>query len=152
MTGDVISLVLRQGNTEGCTELSGFPKTSQMSDRAIFFDPTRRRWSWVKRLGTLAGLVAAVTVSVWLVSLFMVPILPGFEGITKPIVRKMQPMLHLPRHQQKMKQFIAERERKKLFAAIAADLRQKQARAAQPPVQSANIVAAFYAPWEETGL
>src|SRR5438552_17196003 len=100
-----------------------------MSDRAIFFDPTRRRWSWVKRFGTLAGLAAAVTASVWLVSLFAVPILPGFEGITKPIVRKMRPMLHIPRHQQKMKQFIAERDRKKLVAAIAADRRPEPARA-----------------------
>jgi cellulose synthase/poly-beta-1,6-N-acetylglucosamine synthase-like glycosyltransferase/spore germination protein YaaH/peptidoglycan/xylan/chitin deacetylase (PgdA/CDA1 family) len=123
-----------------------------MSDRAIFFDPTRRRWSWVKRLGTLAGLVAAVTMSVWLVSLFASPILPGFEGITKPIVRKMQPMLHLPHRQQKMTQFLAERSRKKLFAAIAQDFKQKQAVAAQPLVRSENIVAAFYAPWEETGL
>src|SRR5207244_9507022 len=32
------------------------------------------------------------------------------------------------------------------------DRRQRQARAAQPPIQSGNIVAAFYAPWEETGL
>src|SRR5437764_2173067 len=123
-----------------------------MSDRAIFFDPTRRRWSWVKRLGTLLGLVSAVTVSVWLVSLFAVPILPGFEGITKPIVRSFRPMLHLPRHQQKMTQFIAERERKKVIAAFLQDRRQRQARAAQPPIRSANIVAAFYAPWEETGL
>jgi cellulose synthase/poly-beta-1,6-N-acetylglucosamine synthase-like glycosyltransferase/spore germination protein YaaH len=123
-----------------------------MSDRAIFFDPTRRRWSWVKRLGTLLGLVAAVTVSVWLVSLFAVPILPGFDGITKPIVRGMRPMLHLPRHHQKMLKFVAEREQKKLLATIAQDRKPKQARAALPPIQSANIVAAFYAPWEETGL
>jgi cellulose synthase/poly-beta-1,6-N-acetylglucosamine synthase-like glycosyltransferase/spore germination protein YaaH/peptidoglycan/xylan/chitin deacetylase (PgdA/CDA1 family) len=123
-----------------------------MSDRAIFFDPTRRRWSWVKRLGTLAGLGAAVTVSVWLVSLFAAPILPGFDGITRPIVRKFQPMLHLPRHQQKMTQFIADRERKKLFKAILKDRQPSLARAAQPPIRSANIVAAFYAPWEETGL
>jgi cellulose synthase/poly-beta-1,6-N-acetylglucosamine synthase-like glycosyltransferase/spore germination protein YaaH/peptidoglycan/xylan/chitin deacetylase (PgdA/CDA1 family) len=123
-----------------------------MSDRAIFFDPTRRRWSWVKRFGTLLGLVAAVTVSVWLVSLFAAPILPGFEGITKPIVRKFRPMLHLPSHQQRMTQFIADRERKKVIAGFLRDRRQRQARAALPPIQSANIVAAFYAPWEETGL
>ena len=108
-----------------------------MSDRAIFFDPTRRRWPWVKRLGTLLGLVAAVTVSVWLVSLFAVPILPGFEGITKPFVRRVRPMLHLPIHQQKMKQFIAERTRKQLFAAIVQDRR--LSRAAQPPIRSGNI-------------
>src|SRR5437764_8510919 len=123
-----------------------------MSDRAIFFDPTRRRWSWVKRLGTLLGFAAAVTVSVWLVSLFAVPILPGFVGITTPIVRSFRPMLHVPRHHQKMTQFIATRERKKLFDAIVQDRKPKQARAAQPPIQSANIVAAFYAPWGETGL
>src|SRR5947208_10221773 len=123
-----------------------------MSDRAIFFDPTRRRWSWVKRLGTLAGLAAAVTVSVWLVSLFAAPILPGFDGITRPIVRRARAMIHLPSHQERLKQYRLEKVRKSLLTTFAKDYRQRLARAARPPVQASNIVAAFYAPWEETGL
>src|SRR5262249_48498734 len=123
-----------------------------MSDRAIFFDPTRRRWSWVKRLGTLAGLVAVVTASVWLVSLFAAPILPGFDGITKPLVRNARAMIHLPSHSERLKQFRFEQARKQLLTEVAKDHRRKVAAAAKPPIQSNNVVAAFYAPWEETGL
>ncbi len=123
-----------------------------MSDRAIFFDPTRRRWSWVKRLGTLLGLVAAVTVSVWLVSLFAAPVLPGFNGITIPILRPLRRRLHLTHHQAKLKQYLADVERKKLLSSIAQDRKQGLARAAKGPIRTGNIVAAFYAPWEEVGL
>ena len=56
-------------------------------------------------VGTLLGLVTAVTMSVWLVSLFAAPILPGFRGITEPIVRKVRPMIHLPSHSERMKQY-----------------------------------------------
>jgi cellulose synthase/poly-beta-1,6-N-acetylglucosamine synthase-like glycosyltransferase/spore germination protein YaaH/peptidoglycan/xylan/chitin deacetylase (PgdA/CDA1 family) len=116
-----------------------------MSDRAIFFDPTRRRWSWIKRVGTLLGLASAVTVSVWLVSLFAAPVLPGFEGITIPIKRALRPRLHLPSR-------YANRESRKLRAHLAQDGRRLRARAALPPVRANNIVAAFYAPWQEIGL
>ena len=116
-----------------------------MHDRAVFYDPTRRRWWWVKRLGTLVGLASAVTVSIWLVSLFVAPILPGFEGITIPIRRALRPQLHLPRHH-------ANRDRKALLAGIARDHQRLVARAAAPPIRTNNIVAAFYAPWQEIGL
>ncbi|MEA2344347.1 MAG: hypothetical protein QOF63_2516, partial [Thermoanaerobaculia bacterium] len=62
-------------------------RLSTMSDRAVFFDPTHRRWWWVKRLGTLLGLLAVVTISAWLVSLFTAPLLPGVRGITEAIKR-----------------------------------------------------------------
>src|SRR5438552_15482726 len=123
-----------------------------MSDRAIFYDPTRRRWSWVKRLGTLAGLVGAVAMGIWLVSLFAAPILPGFRGITVPIGRSLRRRIHLPRRQTKMQQFLLDQERKKLLGQIAGARREFLARAAQPPIRTNNIVAAFYAPWEEVGL
>src|SRR3954469_24759056 len=123
-----------------------------MSDRAVFFDPSRRRWWWVKRFGTLAGLVAAVTTSFWLLSLFAAPILPGFEGITIPIKRALRHQLHPLRHQARLKQFLADRERKNLLAGIGRDKQQRLARAARPPIRSNNIVAAFYAPWQEIGM
>src|SRR5258706_3615532 len=123
-----------------------------MSDRAIFFDPTRRRWSWFKRFGTLAGLAAAVAMSVWLVSFLVAPDLPGFDGIARPIGRKARAMIPLPSHQERLKQYRLEKTRKQLLTALAQDHRQRLARAARPPIQTSNIVAAFYAPWEETGL
>src|SRR3954452_7508638 len=82
-------------------------RLSTMSDRAVFFDPTHRRWWWVKRIGTMLGLFSVVAVSIWLLSLFTAPLLPGFRGITTPIVRALRPRLHLPHHDSKLKQYLA---------------------------------------------
>ena len=128
------------------------PGTAFMSDSAIFFDPSRRRWWWIKRVGTLMGLFAVVTVSVWLVSLFTVPLLPGIEGITAPIKRTLRRSIHLPRHQSALHRFMLKRERERLLAQVAKQQASLRARAAQPPVKAPVIVAAFYAPWQETGL
>ncbi len=123
-----------------------------VSDTAVFFDPSHRRWWWIKRLGTLAGLFAVLTVSVWLVSLFTVPLLPGVPGITVAIRRSLRKSIHLPRHQTRLQQFLLRRERLKLLTEIANEQKVRRARAALPPIQGGNIVAAFYAPWQETGL
>ncbi len=127
-----------------------------MSDSAIFFDPTRRRWWWIKRLGTLLGLIAVVTVSVWLLSLFTAPLLPPLPGINGPITaaikKAVRRSIKLPRRQTRLQQYLLKRDRGKLLALIARDAKLRAARAARPPIQAPNIVAAFYAPWEETGI
>jgi len=128
-----------------------------MSDRAVFFDPSRRRWWWIKRLGTLVGLFAVVTVSVWLLSLFTVPFLPTLPGITGPslttaIRRSLRRSIHLPRHQTRLEQFLLKRDRQRLLSQISHEQQIQHTRAARPPIQGGNIVAAFYAPWQETGL
>ena len=124
-----------------------------MTDRAVFFDPSRRRWWWIKRIVTLLGLASAATISVWLISLFTAPLLPGILGLTTPITRSLRRSLHFPRHQSELQQFKFKKDRDRLFAEIAKDRLQKQAREALPPISGATgIVAAFYAPWQETGL
>jgi cellulose synthase/poly-beta-1,6-N-acetylglucosamine synthase-like glycosyltransferase/spore germination protein YaaH/peptidoglycan/xylan/chitin deacetylase (PgdA/CDA1 family) len=122
-----------------------------MSD-AVFFDPTRRRWWWIKRLGTLFGLFSVIAVSVWLVSLFTAPLLPGVKGITEPIRRSLRRSIRLPRHQTRLQQFLLRREREKLLTQIAGEQKVRRERAALPPRRGGDIVAAFYAPWQETGL
>jgi cellulose synthase/poly-beta-1,6-N-acetylglucosamine synthase-like glycosyltransferase/spore germination protein YaaH/peptidoglycan/xylan/chitin deacetylase (PgdA/CDA1 family) len=123
-----------------------------MHDSAVFYDPSRRRWWWIKRVGTLLGLGAVAAISLWLVSLFTVPLLPGFRGITTPIIRTIRRSAHFPRHQSRLQQFLLHKDREKLLGAIAKDRVTLTARAARPPIKSVPIVAAFYAPWEETGL
>ena len=127
-----------------------------MSDHAVFFDPSRRRWWWVKRLGTLLGLVVVVTISAWLLSLFTAPLLPGMPGITTAIVRSLKRSVHFPRHQTRAQQFLAKGERNRLLTAIANDKRRRLEWLAKNPVSKTEagngIVAAFYAPWQETGL
>jgi len=123
-----------------------------MSDAAIFFDPSRRRWWWIKRLGTLFGLFAVITISVWLVSLFTIPFLPGIAGITSPSLRTLKRAIHLPRHDARLRQYAAKQYQAKLLAAIAHDNQVHAVKASKPPIKGNDIVAAFYAPWLETGL
>src|SRR5438876_1436025 len=123
-----------------------------MSDRAVFFDPSHRRWWWIKRIGTLFGLFAVVTISVWLVSLFTVPFLPGLDVVTVRMLRTIRRSIHLPRHQARLTQFLFRRDRQRLLAEIFKMPTTQSTRAARPPIRGGGIVAAFYAPWQETGL
>jgi cellulose synthase/poly-beta-1,6-N-acetylglucosamine synthase-like glycosyltransferase/spore germination protein YaaH/peptidoglycan/xylan/chitin deacetylase (PgdA/CDA1 family) len=126
-----------------------------MSDNAVFFDPTRRRWWWVKRIGTLFGLLVVVTISGWLLSLFTSPLLPGVPGITTAIVRAVKRSI-FPKHQSRAEQFLAKKERNRLLSDIAKDRKRHLALQAKGPMHATaagtGIVAAFYAPWQETGL
>jgi cellulose synthase/poly-beta-1,6-N-acetylglucosamine synthase-like glycosyltransferase/spore germination protein YaaH/peptidoglycan/xylan/chitin deacetylase (PgdA/CDA1 family) len=128
------------------------PQSSTMTDRAVFFDPTHRRWWWVKRIGTVLGLAAVVTVSVWLVSLFTAPLLSPFPGITEAIRRG----LRVPAHRAARQQYLLKADRERLLASIRKDAKKQRAREAKGPVPAIetghSIVAAFYAPWQETGL
>ncbi|HKO01934.1 MAG TPA: glycosyl hydrolase family 18 protein, partial [Thermoanaerobaculia bacterium] len=123
-----------------------------MSDRAVFFDPSRRRWWWIKGIAALVALIAAVLIGFWAVSLFIVtPMLPGMPGITTALQHTLRPSAHFPRHQTRVQLFLARRAREKLLAQIAHDRAKKKP--PPPPVKgSTGIVAAFYAPWQETGL
>src|SRR4051794_24307099 len=126
-----------------------------MSDRAVFFDPSRRRWWWIKRIGTIAGLAVVVAASLTLVSLETQALLPGIEGITAPIKRQIRRSIRLPRHSTAKLQFLAKKARGKLLDDIAHDNKRKRPAPAVPAPSSPRgngIVAAFYAPWQETGL
>jgi cellulose synthase/poly-beta-1,6-N-acetylglucosamine synthase-like glycosyltransferase/spore germination protein YaaH/peptidoglycan/xylan/chitin deacetylase (PgdA/CDA1 family) len=123
-----------------------------MSEYAVFFDPSRKRWGWVKRIGTVMSLFAVVIVSVFLISLATAPLLPGMLGITIPIKRAVRNAVKLPQRQTREQQFLLKKDRDRLLRAYKRDLRLQHARAALPPVTGPGIVAAFYAPWQETGL
>src|SRR5258708_8217785 len=123
-----------------------------MSDHAVFFDPSHKRWWWIKRIGTVMGLMSVIVVSTWLVSLFTVPLLPGVPGITLAIKRSLRRSINFPRHQTQLQQFLLKKSRERLLQAIAPDQQVVRARAALPPIRGGPIVAAFYAPWQETGL
>ena len=116
-----------------------------MSDHAVFFDPSRRRWWWIKRIGTLLGLFAVVTLSIWLVSLFTLPFLPGLEGFTEPMKRTLNKTFHFTRI--KPEQYLLRKERASLLGWYRKLQNKEKARKAQPPIEAPKIVAAFYAPW-----
>jgi cellulose synthase/poly-beta-1,6-N-acetylglucosamine synthase-like glycosyltransferase/spore germination protein YaaH/peptidoglycan/xylan/chitin deacetylase (PgdA/CDA1 family) len=120
------------------------------AEKVIFLDPSRKRWAWIKRVGTLLGLASAILISFFLLSVFTMPVLPTMPGITTAIKRSLTRTL--PRHQTKLQQYVARRYRERLLAQIALDRQRLRSRAAEPLVKSRAIVAAFYAPWQETGL
>lgn len=124
----------------------------EMADHAVFFDPSRRRWSWIKRIGTLLGLFSVVIASVFWISVTVTPFLPGMPGITSAIKRSLKKSIRLPRHNSLLDQHRLNKAREQLLNQIVSDQRVKAAHAALPPVNAPAIVAAFYAPWQETGL
>ena len=86
-----------------------------MSEHAVFFDPSRKRWSRIKPVGTLFGLVSAVIVSVFLFSVFIAtPLLPNFQLATV-VRRSFRRSLRLPRHSTKMQQFLLAKDRQHLL-------------------------------------
>ena len=122
-----------------------------MSDKAVFFDPTTKRWRWIKRISAVLGVLSVAVVGVFLASLISTPLLPGMPGITSAL-RHIRRAAHVPARQVRLQQFIAKRTRARLLDSIAREQQRKQLRAAQPPIQGGTIVAAFYAPWQETGV
>ncbi|HSP13913.1 MAG TPA: glycosyltransferase [Thermoanaerobaculia bacterium] len=123
-----------------------------MSEYAVFFDPSRKRWGWIKRIGTVLGLLCVIVVSVFLLSIFTAPWLPDMPGITSAIRRTLRTSVHLPHRQTKLLQFRAKRSREKLLAEIAREQKQKALQKKLTAHKGPGIVAAFYAPWQETGL
>jgi len=124
-----------------------------VSDRAIFFDPSRKRWWWIKRISTILGLLSVVVVSLFLISLSSTPFLPDMPGLTSELKRTLRRAVRLPRRMSRLQQYEQRKYRDKLFAQIRKDQQAAQDKAAaQVPVPDNGIVAAFYAPWQETGL
>src|SRR5437762_3790364 len=124
-----------------------------MTDYAVFFDPSRKRWSWIKRISTVLGLLSVIIVSAFLVSVFITtPLLPGIAGITLKVKHSLRPLVHFTRHGLKADQFRLAQTRRQLRREVAKEDREFRAKAARPLIKSPHIVAAFYAPWQETGL
>ncbi|HEY2829282.1 MAG TPA: glycosyltransferase [Thermoanaerobaculia bacterium] len=91
-------------------------------------------------------------VSVFLFSVFIAtPLLPNFQ-LAAVVKRSLRRSLRLPRHGTKLQQFLLAKDRKRLLDGIDQKQKSFAARAALPPMKAGNIVAAFYAPWQETGV
>lgn len=123
-----------------------------MSEYAVFFDPSRKRWWWIKRIGTVISLLAVVIVSIFLISLATAPLLPGMLGITIPIKRAVRNAVRLPHRQAQVGQYLLKKDRDRLLKSYKREKSIQAAKASLPLVNGPGIVAAFYAPWQETGL
>jgi cellulose synthase/poly-beta-1,6-N-acetylglucosamine synthase-like glycosyltransferase/spore germination protein YaaH/peptidoglycan/xylan/chitin deacetylase (PgdA/CDA1 family) len=126
-----------------------------MNTHQIFYDSSGRRRHWLTGAGIVAtGLVAVVAVY-FISSLLHFPLLPTMSGSSGG--RGMEGRSPCPLNDRKIAasraRALLHRDQQALLREIAASRRPSFRRPSPiSPEGSAQIVAAFYAPWQETGL
>lgn len=125
-----------------------------MSSQPVFFDESGARRVWVKRLGLLAATVLTVAMTLFVLSLLAIPFVSASKGNIAARVAKLLPAL--PKREMARQRVLFARGHDDLLREVS---REKSAASAIAPTQSivqtgssAPIVAAFYAPWQSTGL
>lgn len=124
-----------------------------MNTHQIFYDASGRRRHWLTGAGIVAAGIAAVVAVYFVLSLLHFPLLPTMSGSSGG--RGMEGRSSAPPNDGKMaaSRALLHRDQQALLKEIAASRRLSFRRqASTPPDSSSQIVAAFYAPWQETGL
>ena len=117
-----------------------------MHQKPVFYDPTGRRPRALFRLSAALGIFAAVSGTLFVVSLLFIPLLPRIAGFTAPFLRIKRPIL--PNNLDRRTRFLLKKERTALWHEIA-----KPEKPILAAPHGSNIVAAFYVPWQsDVGL
>jgi len=107
----------------------------------------------VQLLAVASGAILLVVVSLFMLSLVVVPTLPQLRGLGPEAQRAARPRLPARPTRERL---LAARERASLLRAIVQDERLHAARHAPSPARanadSAAITGAFYASWQEAGI
>ncbi|MGC8832428.1 MAG: polysaccharide deacetylase family protein, partial [Armatimonadota bacterium] len=121
-----------------------------MEIRPVFYDPTGQRRHLVGWLAVALGLFCAFATTLFVLSLLVIPFLPGLPSSGREDQQFIRSGLALvPQRSLHLKRFLLHRSRVALWREIAAErARLPQVR----PPDRGGIVAAFYAPWQETGI
>ena len=119
-----------------------------MQTKSIFLDPTGKRQKWAARLGATAAISAAILGTLFVLSVLAVPLLPALPGLSgsTSLLKRPLPMA-LEERKSRLSHFLLRRSRIQLWNQVAFAPTPAPATAAQN-----QIVAGFYAPWQETGL
>lgn len=113
-----------------------------MRQHPVFFDPSGRRKAVVSRLTWVALAVAAVVTTLFATSLVVLPALPVAQSARKHLSPPA-----MPKDDAKKARAAYRAERQRLLLAA------REARARTVPARAATkIAAAFYAPWQQSGL
>src|SRR5437867_2715275 len=126
------------------------PSSSRtIPERMIFQDPSWRRRQWLRRIGKALGVCAVILGTLFIASLMSKPMVPSVPG------RTLAPKAD--GHDIGASSNDAEERAVGSGQNDAASLNEEGARPFQAgtflaPVQAQHIVAAFYAPWQETCL
>ncbi len=115
-----------------------------MDSDPIFFDPKGKRGIRFSRVAAVFGLMVAVLTTAFLISIFIV--LPTLPSLSAGPNRTLLP--GLPVQGGRRADFLTSKVRKQLADEIT--ITQKKFK--RPVRHPSKIVAAFYAPWEESGV
>ena len=123
--------------------------------RPIFYDETRKRWSWISRLSLVGALLLSVALVVFVLSMVFQPLLPHLplpQAIAVKDLGNVDPIL--TDRQKARSQFALRRDRKALKKEIEREkdeskiVREKAAK----PLAQASVTLGFYVNWEETSF
>jgi cellulose synthase/poly-beta-1,6-N-acetylglucosamine synthase-like glycosyltransferase/peptidoglycan/xylan/chitin deacetylase (PgdA/CDA1 family)/spore germination protein YaaH len=123
-----------------------------MSNEPVFFDPKGTRRKRVSLGAAAFGLALAVITTAFWVSFSVVPLLPKVKGLSDSLHRPSRLIPKLPDVDKRRALFQASKARQQLNEEVASDRKKydaAKAKAIKSPAGS-PIVAAFYAPWQET--
>lgn len=116
-----------------------------MSHDPVFYDPRARRWRNTVRWGAVFGVVFAVLSTLFVLSLFVTPLLPNVRIFRGPghLTDLSFPNLRTRRAA------LAAAQKQKLLRLIASEQRHPRRHAAPA---SSEVVFGFYVNWEDMGL
>lgn len=128
------------------------PSPTPASSPPIFFDPTQRRGRLLLGLSAASGALVAAGIAVFVLSVMVTPVLP-VPPFARSVLRHAgsRTLPLVAAHDHALKRHIERNAREALLAAIARE-RQHSAPKAPLAVAPPTISAAFYVPWQETGL
>lgn len=114
----------------------------------VFHDPSRKRWMWARTLGLVAAVGVAACAVAFVFTLVTIPSLPRIPEIAGKIRRTINAAVpRPPRREARLREFLLSRSRRALMREIDAEKN-----VAATARNGRSIVAAFYAPWQPTGI
>jgi len=116
---------------------------------AVFYDPTLMRWKYAKFLGIAAGVVAVLFSALFLMSLFLMPVLKPVAVIPRLLRHPVPPSL--PRTLERKKRLqghLLQTIHREFYAQVSREQKHRSA----DYRKGGGVIGAFYATWQETGL
>ncbi len=123
-----------------------------MQKETIFFDPSGKRKKIFTGVQTAAGLIIAVVTTFFAFTLLVIPFFPRVPGLYSGVQHEIKiPFPAIPQKKTRLSRFILHNSKAELWNDIKEEkLLKRNPHRFQKKYD--KIIAAYYAPWEETGL
>ncbi|HEX9105865.1 MAG TPA: polysaccharide deacetylase family protein, partial [Longimicrobiales bacterium] len=120
--------------------------------RHVFQDPSGRRHRWLRRLGTAAAVFGAASLTVFIISLLVMPLvphLPGMENVRKRVLGR-APIPTVPSRETRLTRYLAHKERLALLSEINRGRQKADSFKGAPATSTPEVVAGFYTIWNRS--